>query len=458
MSRFERFENRLIAFFRDRRGSVVLPFTVASSVMLAAMGGGVDVAHVYRARISLQSAADAAALTGAIKAKAGTGGGTTVADRTAAQSAALTHFTSVAATITDVTLQSDIATVAADTSRITSKLDWSARVGTVFSRVLGIEGYTIAGSATAVTSLALPTYVDIHFLIDTSHSMAIGATAADQATMLNSIGCTIACHLQSGTDTVSAARRAGAKLRLDVVKSAVSNVLAQAKTKQAASIAAGYGATIRVSLRTFSNKSTVVFPVSSNLDAAATALAAVDIDYTVGRTGTDYHTLFGELGRETIVAGDGKTAAAPKAYVVLMTDGVEDSATQIEVTSWRGKTYTLGRDPAFVDYSPYFRTTDHGFDWDIQGFDPSLCAPIKAKGVSLMTLDVEYLVPTLSPDASESRYLYVKNTLKPKIAANMAACASTADMALYASTSSDIVTAVDTLFRMATQIPVYVSR
>jgi hypothetical protein len=395
-----------------------------------------------------------------IQAKSSSSGGTATADDTAAQTIAETQFATLAAAMSDVTKATETSTIAADTANLTSTLDYTATVSTVFGKIVGVDTYTVTGTSKAVSSLNLPTYVDIHFVIDTSHSMAIGATATDQATMLNAIGCTIACHMATGTNTVATARKAGATLRLDVVKSAIAAILAKAKTMQAASIAAGNGSTIRIAFHTVANTLSTPFAISSDISAATTALAAIDIDSTVGQSGTNYHAAFTSLTNMTMAIGDGKTAAAPKVYVVFMTDGIEDSAIQTTTTNSKTKTTTssLTRDNAFIDYSPYHRETTHGFNWDIQGFDPSLCTPVKARGLNLMTLNVEYLIPTLSPDSSESRYLYIKNYLKSNIQTNMATCATSADMALYASTSADITTAVDTLFRIATQTSVYLAK
>lgn len=445
---------------QDRSGNVAITFGVLSLVAASIIGGSLDWLRMSKARETLQAAADSAALAGLIQAKNSTSGGTATADDTAAQTTAESQFTKAVASMSEVSNVSRTSTIAADTQNLTSTLAYSATVSTMFARIAGLQSYTVAGSAKAASSLGLPTYVDIHFVIDTSHSMAIGATATDQATMLNSIGCTIACHMVSGTNTVATARKAGATLRLDVVKSAIATILTKAKTMQAASIAAGNGSTIRVAFHTFSNTLSTPFAISSDLSAASTALAAIDIDATSGQTGTNYHAALTSLTNLTMPIGDGKTATTPKAYVVLMTDGIEDSAIQATTTNSKTKTTTssLTRDGTFVDYSPYHRDTSHGFNWDIQGFDPSLCTAVKARGLNLMTLNVEYLIPTLSPDSSESRYLYIKNTLKSKIQTNMASCATSSDMALYASTSADITTAVDTLFRLATQTPIYLAK
>ncbi|NLH83748.1 MAG: hypothetical protein GX458_23305 [Phyllobacteriaceae bacterium] len=453
-------------FVAERSGNIAVAVAATALVMMGTIGGAIDFATVSNVRVKLQNAADSAALTGAIGAKNSSSGGTASGDLTTAQTSAVTTFTDIVGTLAGVSVTKKSASVTYASGAITSTLDWGADVSTNFSRVIGLESFSIAGTATATAPAGLPTYVDVWFVIDNSHSMAIGATATDQATMLKKIGCTIACHMASGTDTVTSARNAGATLRLDVIKSAIAQILTKAKTVQAASVEAGYGSTIRVGFYTLSNTLTKQFAVSSDLSAASTALATIDIDYASGETGTNFHTALASLASAGLTAGDGKTSSTPKTYVILMTDGIEDSAIQkvtTTSTTKNGKTTTttsssLTRDSNFVDYSPYSRDTSHGFNWDVQGFDPSLCTTLKSSGLNLMTLNVEYLVPTLSPDASDDRYLYIKNTLKSKIQTNMASCASESDWALYASTSDDISTAVDTLFTLATQSSIYLSK
>lgn len=447
---------------RDRRrsvcaradGGIAVNFALLLFVLLGVVGGGVDFARYYDIRSKIQTAADGAALNGAVTARDSASGGSTAADRTTAQTVAEAWFTKAVAGVESIATITSSAAVTQSSSALTSTVSYTGSISTTLLRILGIDTIDFSGEAVAQVGLGSPTYVDILFVIDASHSMAIGATATDQATMMSKIGCTIGCHFTTGTNTVSKARKAGATLRIDVVKSAISQILTKAQTMQAASIAAGYGSTVRIGLYTLSNTLTKSLAATSDLTAVSTALAAVDIDSSMGQTGTNFHTSLTTLASTSMTIGDGKTAANPKVFVVLMTDGIEDSAYQGVVKSG----LNLIADPKFVTYSPYFRDTDFGFNWDIQGFDPSLCAPIKTRGINMMTLNVEYLIPTLSPDSADSRYLYIKNTLKPKIQTNMATCASSSEWALYASTSTDIVTAVDTLFKAATKSSIYLSK
>ena len=445
MSFLKKFE----AFGRDRDGTIAILIALIGTILIVAVGVTLDVIEVINLKSRLQAAADAASLTGAIAARDSASGGAQAADRTTAQTAANTHFAAAGGSGPVVTGASKITY---DSGLLTSTFDWQSAFAPRFSKAIGIHTWPIAGSSSAKVGVSQPGHVDIYFVIDASHSMAIGATASDQSIMLNKIGCTIGCHLATGSDTITKARNAGATLRFDVVKSAISAILTKAKTVQAAAIAAGRGPVIRIAFLSYSNTMKTSFALSSDLTAATTALSSLDVDTAVGQTGTNFHTLFSSLNAVSMVNGDGKTASTPKSFVILMTDGVEDSVIQ----TGSGPT-KLGRDPTFVNYSPYDRETSTGFNWDIQGFDPTLCSTLKSKGTNLMTLNVEYLVPTLSPDSGDPRYLFVKNTLKSKIQTNMASCASKSEMALYASSSSDITTAVDKLFTLALASAVYLS-
>jgi Flp pilus assembly protein TadG len=441
---------RIADFARDEAGSFVALTAFVVSLLVVVVGATTDYIQAINLRNRLQSAADASAVAGAVAARDSSSGGTSQADRNAAKARADAHFAEAAGRIGSSA--SGTAAVSYSDATITANLTWQATFVPAFSRIVGIETWPVSGTAQALAPVSLPTYIDIHFVLDTSHSMAIGATASDQSTMMNRIGCTIGCHMQTGQDTVARARSYGATLRFDVVKSAVATILTKAKSIQDKSIAAGRGSVIRVAIHTFSNTMKTPFARSTDIAAASTALTSIDIDPAIGQSGTNFHTLFTSLGTAGLAFGDGKTASTPKSFVILMTDGVEGSVTQ------RSGNPQWTRDAAFVNYAPYDRDTSFGFNWDIQGFDPSLCTSLKSRGAYMMTLNVEYLIPTLAPDSNDGRYLFVKNTLKSRIQTNMSSCASTSEMALYASSPADITAATDKLFTLAVSTSAYLAK
>lgn len=452
-------------FGYDRSGNVALIYAAAMFSLTCMVGGAVDYSNTVAVRTRLQSAADAAALAGILSAQNSSSGGTATADLATAKTAAQNTFTNILGTTAGVTLDTSSSSVTYASSTITSIFEWKADVSNAFLPLVGIDTFTISGSATAAASANLPPYVDIVFVIDNSHSMAIGATASDQTLMVKKTGCAIGCHTADGdTDTVTTARNAGATLRIDVVKSAISSMLTKAKSVQTSTASAGYGSRIRIGLYTLSNTLTKQYALSYDIASAQTALSSIDIDYSANETGTNFHTAFTSLASAGFIAGDGKSASTPKTFIILMTDGIEDSATQkvtTTSTTKNGKTTTttsssLTRDTSFTNYSPYYRDTSHGFNWDIQGFDPSLCTSLKSAGFNLMTLNIEYLIP--SEESSETRFAYIKSNLKSNIQTNMVSCASNSTWALYASTSADIATATEALFTLALTSTPYLTK
>lgn len=452
-------------FLLDGSGNVAVVFGAAVLVLVAVAGGVIDYANVAAVRAKLQQVADSAALAGVISAQNSSSGGSSSSDLATAKTVAETAFVKYAGSIQGVTLSTDTSSMTWVSPTITSTFAWTATMSTNFLPLLGLDSFTLSGTATATASADLPAYVDVVFVVDNSHSMAIGATSTDQTLMVNKIGCAIACHMADGdTDTVTTARNAGATLRLDVIKSAISTMLTKAASIQSTMTANGYGSRIRIGLYTLSNTLTKQYALSYDIASAKTALASIDIDYSASQTGTNFHTAFTSLASAGFIAGDGKTSSTPKTFVILMTDGIEDSATQKVTTSSstkNGKMTTttsssLIRDSNFTDYSPYYRDTSHGFNWDIQGFDPSLCSALKSSGINLMTLNVEYLIP--SSESTETRFAYIKSYLKSSIQTNMASCASSSSWALYASTSADIATAVNALFTLALQSSAYLTK
>jgi uncharacterized membrane protein len=313
----------LNAIGRDEGGSFIIVAALIGTLLVAAVGVTIDVIEVFNLRSRLQAAADAAALSGAIVARDSSSGGSSSLDRISAQSAATTHFDDAASRAGSPS--TGTSTVTYDGGVLTSTFEWRSSFAPHFSQIVGIPAWPISGSSSAKVAVSQPGYVDIYFVVDASHSMAIGATATDQAVMLSKIGCTIGCHFQTGQDTIDKARKSGATLRFDVVRSAISSILAKAKTVQAAAISAGRGPVIRIAFLTYSNTMKTSFALSSDLTAASTALAAMDVDSAVGQTGTNFHTLFSSLNALSMSNGDGKSATTPKSFVILMTDGVEDS-------------------------------------------------------------------------------------------------------------------------------------
>jgi len=149
----------------------------------------------------------------------------------------------VAVTVTDTPFGATI------TRNVT--LTYTAFSPNVFAGVLGLPAFQIGGDSSA-TSGGAPN-IDFYTLLDDSPSMEIGATQTDINTMVSNTsqqgGCAFACHETNptatdvkgnpnGEDNYTLARALGVTLRIDLVNTAVQNLMTTAQSTESQNHAA----------------------------------------------------------------------------------------------------------------------------------------------------------------------------------------------------------------------------
>jgi Flp pilus assembly protein TadG len=191
-------------FRRDRRGNIAVIFAIALLPVLTAIGCAVDYSLATRTRAKLLSAADAASVAsvsqkspGYAAAAAMAGDGSITAGVTDANNV----FDGNMSGSTGYTNLSRTSTVTKTGIKITSNVQFSADVPTVFTKVIGYQKLTVTGSSTSAASL--PPYLDFYLMLDVSGSMGLPSTDNEQ-TRLSAVnpdnyanyptGCTLACH------------------------------------------------------------------------------------------------------------------------------------------------------------------------------------------------------------------------------------------------------------------------
>jgi Flp pilus assembly protein TadG len=191
------------SFRRDRRGNIAVIFAIVLLPTLSAIGCATDYSLAARMKAKMQSAADAAAVasisqnsTGYLAATQMTSNGSVSVAQTDATNIFNGNLTGSGYTNLNVT-----STVTKTGSTLTSNVQFSADVPTVFMQVAGFPKLTISGNSTA--SASLPLYLDFYLMLDVSESMGLPSTDAEQ-TRLAAInpdmfsqypsGCTLACH------------------------------------------------------------------------------------------------------------------------------------------------------------------------------------------------------------------------------------------------------------------------
>jgi Flp pilus assembly protein TadG len=195
----------LISRFRhDNKANIVTIFAFTLVPILTAIGCATDYSLAVRMKSKMQSAADGASVS-------------SIATNSAGWKAAIlmTSNGSVAAGVTDANniFNGNVAgvpgynnlsltsTVTKTKSMLTSTVQFSAQVPTVFLSIIGYQYLTITGNSSS--SASLPLYLDFYLMLDVSGSMGLPSTDAEQ-TRLAAInpdnftnyptGCTLACH------------------------------------------------------------------------------------------------------------------------------------------------------------------------------------------------------------------------------------------------------------------------
>ena len=220
-------------FARSRSGNVGIIFGLSLVPAVGIIGAAVDYTRASQIHAALDDIADSAALAAVAK-------GSINPNQLALQQIITARALAKKAFDTEVTkrglsVTSSSASAVNLTGALQVKVNYTANVPAYFGKFLGKTAYAVAGSATAEGGT--PRFIDIYFLVDSSTSMGVGATLADQIRMSNipGVNCMVACH-QDGTDAL--ARAGGANLRFDVIQSAIKQVVAQAQSTIATTRAA----------------------------------------------------------------------------------------------------------------------------------------------------------------------------------------------------------------------------
>ncbi len=449
---------RIRSWARDRRGNVAVLFGLAALPLIGVVGLAIDYGFMLSVKARLDLAADAGAIAGAAGANtyftAYTGAGDpTSAAAAAGQAQATAQFNSNKGALpANGTLTAVASSVSRSNSTITSTMSYSLTMPSLFMAVLGTKTVTVAGASTA--TVTLPTYVNVFIILDNSESMGIGATSADQ-TIVNAIspGCAIACHYP-GSDTATSARAAGATLRIDAAKSAV----------YAAISAIPNNSTYQVAVYTMSDKFTNVYALSNNITGAKAYFnsvqnnaSSIDLAADANDGGTDVTNAMNSLytilknlkaSGTSVTPGDGLTPQTAQGIVMLITDAVQDSDEKV----LSGGNYVDQNDPDFTVFSPCNQSScwyDSTFGVYMEAMDPTKCTQIKNLGYTMVTLDVNYLIPpvAMQNDANfETVFTYIQSYLLSSITTNMSSCATSPSYAFSATTPAQLTSALQSMF------------
>jgi len=481
--RRDRLTTQLQLAARDDDANVTIMFAMSAIVLVVLVGMGLDYYVGLSDKTRLDAAADAAALAAANTAKAyyaansGTMSETDLetAAKTAGQNQGQTAFAAnVSSTVTTSAITPTVTVNYDGQLNFTAVVQYTSAAATHFGGIYNISSLQISGSATAVAQL--PKYIDFYIVADVSGSMGIPTSTADQKTLIannpdNAVeksqypsGCQFACHFSGykGFDYTQQLVNGQPviPLKLNSVAASIQGLLTTAvDTEENGGIANQF----RVGIYPYIVHAFPYAAMSSNLSTtgpiytAANSFATLEDDGTkykasgssaaelLGSGGTHLDNVWDDLSSTFNVfqsAGTGFTSTSPLPFMILITDGIDNSQT----------------------YSPW--TGSHPKLPDTASTS-SICAKAKAMGYTVAVLLIPY-VPIYDPVVSFANdedgvvnYLIDPSSapLPPKAdipaisagetsQSNMQACASPGYF-FSAATSTDINNAMQTIFYQA---------
>lgn len=422
----------------ERRAATAVLFALTVTPIMGFVALAFDVGSTVWARSQLDLAADAAALSAVMK-----GANDFALDPSTsllpAQQAGVKRFNAQAGAMPGVTVASLAVNVTRNGGTISAIVSYTAKYQTRFAGLFGFP--TLPASGMVTGSRTNSPFFSIGIMMDDSSSMAIAASQAD----MNTLGvlvtksplfkqwgqnqnCAFGCHFDAhNNDFYGLAKSNGVPLRIDVLSQAVQGVINTISQSPSAS-------QFQVGLYSFNTGFSVLYPSSTNLSGAITAAQNMTVPVTTagGDADTNIPLALQSITAATPAAGDGSTAASPKRYLFIVTDGVAD----------------------------YFDKTNKRI---IAPLDPTQCSALKAKGVQILTLYTQY-IPLVTPYVKQSNSFYQQNVASfatpsavapfdSQLSINLRACASSPAFAFQATDGASINVALQAMLQAALSAP-----
>ncbi|MBI5260532.1 MAG: pilus assembly protein [Bradyrhizobium sp.] len=398
-------------FSRDQRGNIAVIFALSCVPLITVVGCAVDYARANQLYSKLQTAADAASVGALARTSpAFLAAGSMVSDGEieAGSTDANKIFAGNLANASGYTLNSFQAMVKKTGSKLTSTVDFSASIPTMFLGVIGKSTLTVNGKSASTVSM--PLYVDFYLLLDNSPSMGVGATPSDVQKMVDNTPdkCAFACHdLKDKKNYYDLAKSLGVTTRIDVLRSATQSLMDTAANTQT------YSSQFRMGIYDFGASASTaglrnLFSLSANLSSAKAAAGGIDLMMVNGQNeNKDQDTPLTEvlpaINKEITSPGDG-TSGSPLKYLFFVSDGVADENNKACLKPVTASTRCQ---------SP---------------LDASLCKAIKDRGIKIAVLYTTYLALPTNNWYMKWLDAFNKGPYGPspnsEIAQNMQSCAS----------------------------------
>jgi Flp pilus assembly protein TadG len=467
-------------YARDDRGGVAVVMGLSIIPLVLASGLAADYAIVQTAKARMDAAADAAALA-AIKIAQNTVATLSATDPdpkpeaiAAALSQAEKSFYAQAGKRASDLLGKPTINVSIVGQEVTAQVAYNAAMPSNFGKIAGIKLMNYKGGAGA--QLTMAKFLDFYMLIDVSASMGLPSTIAGQNQLAaaspdgkqtNGDGCMFACHFP-WSKSYGYARANNIQLRVDAVGAAIAQLMKTANDtatmpkqfrmgvypfvthvnsfvdltddlmgdQYSVATAINYNPATQMTDfgKLLDGGDDTVF--ARNLNANYKANPSITPDaVTLGAGGSHIKSVFDEISAKVTTVGDGSGVTKAQPFVFFVSDGMEDSQWFVSATgAWPGVT-------------PY--PTPPGQTVSIRAMDPTKCAALKARGVTVSVLQIPYPAFPNPTDYANSE-AYKVNDAVPSLDAAMQACASPG---FYhkADGPADIAAAMQDMFRQAVQ-------
>ena len=383
-------------FRADTRGNFAIIFAVIMGLLILGTSVAISLSEMVKARQSIQNAADAASLAAILEPN---NDELTLENR---EDIARTHYLTNIDNERGGEFFNPVISVTEDNGVFTVQVSGEAKIPHFLGVLIPREFSLVRAAAKALSASQEPPHVNLFFMVDNSASMGIGQTLADQMDMLMDDdvfeetgvrACAVACHQERNGrfSTYNYYREQGVRLRLDAVRDALLGFLNEVINHPAET------ANTRVSISTGSERFTGpnVHQLEPNIATAINAantfeLAPFEAGGRVALDQTNISGFLGTLNAELGTIGDGSSRRSPEVYAILMTDGIENFWFQSNTENDGGAIISENSTTDPID--PNFR---------IQTMSPEVCTTLKDRGVNVIVMNVEYIVPEFVRDGDD---------------------------------------------------------
>jgi hypothetical protein len=355
--------------FRNSTGNVAIITALTLAMVIGIGGSAYDLAAYSESQTRYSAAADASALAAVSFASDRSQDGTMSEEdiEEASEDYALATWATNLGSDEDAEQAPATVKMQSGTKGWTSRIDYSAGFATTFLAIIGIKNLTINGHSTASADLGTVKW-EFNFLIDTSSSMGLGATDAEMKAMLDhkQIGCEFACHRDMSApyaNTIDIAHAAGIRLRVDVVDQAVDSVIDELSAKNNDD-----DGLFKASLFGMDDDIKELVPLNANLNKVKNHVIKLN-EATGSRGDTNYR-----VAMEKITSKINGNKDKARKVLFIVTDGVHDAP------QWESNVVTV-----------------YNANHKLGPMDPTWCTGLKAAGVQVGVLHVNYKVPSRAP-------------------------------------------------------------